>query len=150
MKVTQITRRLLPALTFACAMGVAPLAMAQTAAAPDGTMAPAATTTTTTAAPAATTTSTTTAPATTTTTSTPAVTSTTKTSVAAVKLTKADEFTTVAAAQDSCPGATVVWTSLSKSKIYHLSTSKLYGKTKHGAYVCETVATAAGYHASKN
>ena len=78
MKVTQITRRLLPALTFACAMGVAPLAMAQTAAAPDGTMAPAATTTTTTAAPAATTTSTTTAPATTTTTSTPAVTSTTK------------------------------------------------------------------------
>src|SRR5271163_85142 len=81
MKITQISR-LLPALTFACAMGVAPLAMAQTAS--NGTMAPM-----NMAAPAA-----------------PAA----HAKPAAAKLPKADMFKTVAAASAHCPGGTVVWT----------------------------------------
>jgi hypothetical protein len=33
--------------------------------------------------------------------------------------------------------------------VYHLAASKYYGKTKHGAYICEKDAVAFGYHASK-
>ena len=141
MKVTQISRRLLPALTFACAMGAAPLALAQTstpaapavaapaaaAPAPAGTMAPVAA-----AKPEAVSSM---APA---------------TKSATPKLAKADEFSTVALATAHCPGDTVVWSSLSKSGSYHLASSKLYGKTKHGAYVCKADATAAGFHQAKN
>ena len=130
MKITQISRRLLPALTFACAMGVAPLAMAQTAAAPAGTMAPM-------AAPAA-----------------PAATMAPMAAPAAkpvaAKLTKADKFKTEAAAQASCPADTVVWSTMTKSKVLHASGSKYFGKTKHGVFVCEKPAEAAGYHLAKN
>jgi hypothetical protein len=59
-------------------------------------------------------------------------------------------FSSVAAAKASCPADTVVWSTLSKSKSYHLASSKYYGKTKHGAYLCEKAATAAGYHPSKS
>ncbi|MDD2794547.1 hypothetical protein [Acidocella sp.] len=127
MKVIQISRRLLPALTFACAMGVAPLAMAQTAAAPAGTMAPM-------AAPAA--------PA--------AAMAPVAAKPVAAKLTKAEMFKTEAAAQASCPGDTVVWSTMTKSKVLHASSSKYFGKTKHGAFVCEKTAEAAGYHLAKN
>jgi hypothetical protein len=127
MKITQISRRLLPALTFACAMGMAPLAMAQTAAAPAGTMAPM-------AAPAGTM-----APM-----AAPAGKRVTG------KLTKADKFKTEAAAQASCPGDTVVWSSMTKSKVLHAAGSKYFGKTKHGVFVCEKTAKAAGYHMAKN
>jgi hypothetical protein len=65
------------------------------------------------------------------------------------KLPASDKFTTVAAATAHCPGDTVVWSSFSKSQVYHLAASKYYGKTKHGAYVCEKDADAFGYHASK-
>ncbi len=58
-------------------------------------------------------------------------------------------FTTVAAAKSHCPSDTVVWSSLSHSKSYHLASSKYFGKTKHGAYVCKQDATTAGFHASK-
>ena len=61
----------------------------------------------------------------------------------------AGRFKTEAEAKASCPMDTVVWAS-SKSKAYHLSTSKLYGKTKSGAYECQKTANAAGYHAAKN
>lgn len=61
-----------------------------------------------------------------------------------------EKFSTAAAAAKHCPGDIVVWSTFSKSKAFHLSTSKLFGKTKHGAYVCEKDAVAAGYHASKN
>ena len=67
-----------------------------------------------------------------------------------MKLPAADAFKTVAAATAHCPGDTVVWSTLSKSKSYHTASSKYYGKTKHGAYVCEKDATAAGFHASKS
>ncbi len=59
-------------------------------------------------------------------------------------------FSTVAAAKASCPADTVVWSTLSKSRSFHLASSKYYGKTKHGAYLCEKAATAAGYHPSKS
>jgi hypothetical protein len=65
------------------------------------------------------------------------------------KLAANQKFTTVEAAQKSCPGDTVVWSSFTSTHSFHLSTSKYFGKTKHGAYVCEQAATAAGYHQSK-
>jgi len=66
------------------------------------------------------------------------------------KLTQSEEFRTVTAAQAHCPGDTVVWSTLSKSKAYHLASSRYYGKTKHGAYVCEKAATLAGFHQAKS
>ncbi len=127
--------RLLPAISLACAMGMIAPALAQTtttAPAPAAsTMAPAAPASTP-AAPATTTTATTAKPV-----------------VSSAKLPAADEFKTTALATAHCPGDTVVWSTLSKSKSYHLASSKYYGKTKHGAYVCEKDATAAGFHASK-
>lgn len=68
---------------------------------------------------------------------------------ASVNLLENDKFSTAAAAAAHCPGDTVVWSTLSKYKVFHLSNSKYYGKTRHGAYVCEKDAVAAGYHASK-
>jgi hypothetical protein len=65
------------------------------------------------------------------------------------RLPSGEEFKTAAAATAHCPSDTVVWSTLSKSKSYHLSSSKYFGKTKHGAYVCEKDATAAGFHAAK-
>jgi hypothetical protein len=65
------------------------------------------------------------------------------------KVPASDKFTTVAAATAHCPADIVVWSSFSSSKVYHLESSKYYGKTKHGAYVCEKDAVAFGYHASK-
>jgi hypothetical protein len=61
-----------------------------------------------------------------------------------------EKFSSVATAQAHCPGDTVVWSTMSKSKTFHTSSSKYFGKTKHGAYVCEKTATAAGFHAAKN
>jgi hypothetical protein len=60
------------------------------------------------------------------------------------------QFSTVAAAQAHCPTDTVVWSTMSKSKSYHLATSKYFGKTKHGAYACEKDLTTAGFHAAKS
>ena len=45
------------------------------------------------------------------------------------------------------PGDPVVWENTS-TKVYHLSGDKYYGNTKHGAYVCQSTADGAGYHAS--
>jgi len=61
-----------------------------------------------------------------------------------------ETFTTVAAAQASCPADTVVWSTFSRSKSFHLAASRYFGKTKHGAFVCEKVALAAGFHAAKS
>ena len=68
---------------------------------------------------------------------------------AATALPGSDRFSSASTAAQHCPGDTVVWSTFSKSKVFHLSESKYYGKTKHGAYVCEKDAVAAGYHASK-
>jgi len=60
------------------------------------------------------------------------------------------KFSTVAAAQASCPADTVVWSSLTKSRSFHLPGSRYYGKTRHGAYVCEQAALAAGFHRARS
>jgi hypothetical protein len=125
MKITPISRHLAPALAFACAMGIAPLATAQTMAGPAGTMAPM-------AAPA------------------PASSMAPMAGPMAGKLSKADEFKTAALATAHCPGDTVVWSTLSKTKTYHLAGSKYYGTTKHGAYVCKGDAVSAGFRALKS
>jgi len=138
MKITTFTRHL-PAFTFACALGFAPAAFAQTSTggtmAPMSNMAPAATAP---AAPAAT------APA------APAAAAPAAPAMKPTALSKTNEFKTQAEATAHCPSDTVVWSTLSKSKSYHLSTSKEFGKTKHGAYVCKADADAAGFHQAKN
>ena len=60
----------------------------------------------------------------------------------------AKRFTTEADASKSCPTDTVVWANIS-SKIFHLKGTATYGKTKNGAYMCETDATAEGFKATK-
>jgi len=124
--------RLLPAVMFAGALSAAPLASAQTTPAPANTMAPAANT----MAPA----SNTMAPM-----ASPAVTKT-----VAGKLPKSDEFTSQSAALAHCPTDTVVWSTLSKSKSFHVASSKYFGKTKHGAFVCKGDATTYGFHSAKS
>ena len=66
------------------------------------------------------------------------------------KFPRSDAFKTLAEATAHCPGDTVVWSSLGKSKSFHVAGSKYFGKTKHGAYVCEKDATSFGFHAAKN
>ncbi len=98
-------------------------------------------------------TTTTTTPSTTTTATTkPAKTpktAKTKTPAATGQLAAGQKFSTAGAAQATCPADTVVWASFTSTHSFHLANSKYYGKTKHGAYVCEKAATAAGYHQSK-
>jgi hypothetical protein len=57
-----------------------------------------------------------------------------------------DQFTTEAAAKAHCPGGTVVWATLSRSKAYHPSGDRYYGKTKRGAYMCQADADKDGMH----
>ena len=61
----------------------------------------------------------------------------------------AGQFATESQAKANCPGGTVVWANLD-SKIYHFSTSKDSGNTKHGAYMCEKDTAGAGFRAAKN
>jgi hypothetical protein len=67
----------------------------------------------------------------------------------AARLPASEKFSTTGAAAQHCPSDTVVWSTFSKSRVFHLSSSKYFGKTRHGAYVCEKDAMAAGFHASK-
>jgi hypothetical protein len=62
--------------------------------------------------------------------------------------TEQGQFATVAEAKGHCPGDTIVWVNLN-SKVYHFAGTKDYGRTKHGAYMCQTDANAAGDRASK-
>jgi hypothetical protein len=66
------------------------------------------------------------------------------------KLSRALEFNTVAAAAAHCANGEVVWSTLSKGHSFHVSSSRYYGKTKHGAYVCKADALAAGFHQAKS
>ena len=59
------------------------------------------------------------------------------------------QYATEAEAKASCPTDTVVWVNL-RSKVYHLSSSRNYGQTKQGAYMCEKDSVGAGFHAPKN
>ena len=58
------------------------------------------------------------------------------------------QFKTEAEAKATCPADNVVWVNL-RSKVYHTSDSKSYGKTKSGAYMCEKESTAGGFRAPK-
>lgn len=58
------------------------------------------------------------------------------------------QYTTEGEAKLSCPLDTVVWVNL-RSKVYHTSSSKTYGKTKKGAYMCEKESVTAGFRAPK-
>jgi hypothetical protein len=46
-------------------------------------------------------------------------------------------------------GDPVVWVNTS-SKVYHMSSSKYYGKTKAGKYACKSAADASGAHLDKS
>jgi len=58
------------------------------------------------------------------------------------------QFTTEAEAKTHCPGDTVVWAN-TRSRIYHYASSRIYGHTKMGAYMCEKETAAAGIRAAK-
>jgi hypothetical protein len=58
-------------------------------------------------------------------------------------------FQTEAAAQVHCPADVVVWLNL-PSGIYHFKGMRWYGRTEHGAYVCEREADRAGDRATRN
>ena len=60
----------------------------------------------------------------------------------------ADEFTSEQAAKSHCPGDTVVWVNLAGSKAYHAKGNRYYGKTKHGAFMCQKEADQSGFHAA--
>jgi len=66
------------------------------------------------------------------------------------RLANSQKFTTAAAAQATCPTDTVVWSSLTKTHSFHLPNSRYYGKTKHGAFICEQAALAAGFHKARS
>lgn len=81
-------------------------------------------------------------------TTTKTTTSTMKASTKVAATPDPKRFKTEAAASKSCPADTVVWANIS-SKIFHLKGTATYGKTKHGAYMCETDAKAEGFKAPK-
>jgi hypothetical protein len=58
------------------------------------------------------------------------------------------QYATEAEAKTSCGSDAVVWANL-RSKVYHDSSSKNYGATKSGAYMCERDSVAAGFHGPK-
>ncbi len=123
MNVTKIAK-LLPALGIACMVGLPALAQTTSgtmAPMASGTMAPATTAKTANAKPAS-----------------------------HAALPANEQFSKESDATAHCPGGVVEWTALSHSKSYHASTSKLYGKTKHGAYACKADLDAAGFHQAKN
>jgi hypothetical protein len=53
-------------------------------------------------------------------------------------------FKTEAAAKAHCPDDTVVWATLTRARLYHLSGDRYYGKSRRGAYMCQKDADAAG------
>jgi hypothetical protein len=59
-----------------------------------------------------------------------------------------DQFSSEAAAKAHCPADAIVWANLGSSKAYHPSGDRYYGKTKHGAYMCQKDADQAGFHAA--
>jgi hypothetical protein len=58
-------------------------------------------------------------------------------------------FATEDVAQKHCPKDTVVWLNI-PSGIYHLKGERWYGRTKHGDYVCQKEADAAGDRETEN
>ncbi len=58
-------------------------------------------------------------------------------------------FTAQQEAQQHCPKDVAVWLNL-PTGIYHFQGQRLYGATKHGAYVCQREANAAGDRGTLN
>ena len=82
-------------------------------------------------------------PATTATTKPPATASTSHSTTATLA-----QYKTEADAKGACGSDPIVWANTS-SKVLHANGDKYYGHTKHGAYVCQSAAQKAGYHAAK-
>jgi hypothetical protein len=59
-----------------------------------------------------------------------------------------DQFSSEAEAKDHCATGNVVWFN-TKSKVYHFAGTRDYGKTKSGAYMCQSDADRVG-RAAKN
>jgi hypothetical protein len=59
------------------------------------------------------------------------------------------QYATESEAKGGCASDAVVWVNL-RSKVYHLSGSRNYGRTQQGAYMCEQESVNAGYHAPRN
>ncbi len=60
-----------------------------------------------------------------------------------------EQFPQEQQAQQYCPKDTVVWLNL-PTMIWHYRGQRWYGRTKHGAYVCQKEAAAAGARATRN
>ncbi|MCF3947629.1 hypothetical protein AiwAL_12295 [Acidiphilium sp. AL] len=73
----------------------------------------------------------------------------TATSHATMSHAKLPGYKTEAAAKAACGMGGVVWHATG-SKAFHGPKSKYFGKTKHGAYVCEKAALADHLHEAKN
>lgn len=58
------------------------------------------------------------------------------------------QFASESEAKSHCPGDTVVWAN-TRSKVYHYASSRRYGHTKRGAYMCEKETASAGMRAAK-
>ncbi len=58
-------------------------------------------------------------------------------------------YSTLTAAKSACGASPVVWRA-HDSKVFHLASSRYFGKTKRGAYVCEKSAEAKGLRAAKS
>lgn len=65
-----------------------------------------------------------------------------------VSLSGVQHFSSLPEAEKACGKDTVVWANL-RTDVYHLSGSRWFGKTKKGAYFCESAVTKAGVRASK-
>jgi hypothetical protein len=76
----------------------------------------------------------------------PAATAPARAGAAAPQALASGQFPTEAAAKTHCPGDSIVWANLGGSKAYHTSADRYYGKTRHGAYMCQKEADQAGYH----
>lgn len=59
----------------------------------------------------------------------------------------ANQFSTEPAAKAHCPADTLVWVNLGGSKAFHTAGDRFYGKTRHGAYMCQKEAEQTGFHA---
>lgn len=59
------------------------------------------------------------------------------------------QFKTEAEARAHCPADAVVWIN-KETKVYHLTGTRYFGKTKAGAYMCQKEADAAKFHVSRS
>ena len=59
------------------------------------------------------------------------------------------QFKTETEAKSACGSQPVVWGNTS-SHVLHAAGSEYYGKTKRGAYMCQSAAELAGYHMASN